>query len=253
MHSTSAETQGGHGRVSSASSSQNPVSQEASMRTTSSRHGRSGKNLSSPNSVQQTSGSQPPCNSNRLDKGKARASPNLQDSSENSPTRQGITTKPKSKRSGRRSRGGYKNSSKMPSMNQQTMRSSSTGSSRLARKGSSSQETSDPPTSQQRAQYREYRVEGVTSPLDVLEDRMLAILDFYREIRALVHHGIKAHQVATQGNVTTVAAQAILRETADSLRNGMRIGDQLVLLDRLDDLISRELRQQRTNRTAEIP
>jgi hypothetical protein len=83
-----------------------------------------------------------------------------------------------------------------------------------------------------------------------LEDKMLGILDFYREVRALVHHGIKAHRIAILGNVTTVAAQAILRETAEALRKGMTIGDQLVINDRLLDLTNRELRRQ--NRVVEI-
>jgi hypothetical protein len=41
-----------------------------------------------------------------------------------------------------------------------------------------------------------------------------------------------------------------LRETAEALRKGMTIGDQLVINDRLLDLTNRELRRQ--NRVVEI-
>ena len=86
--------------------------------------------------------------------------------------------------------------------------------------------------------------------VNTLKDRMLEILEFYHRVRALAHHKIKMHRITILGNVTTVAAQAILRETAEALRKGMTIGDQLVINDRLLDLTNRELRRQ--NRVVEI-
>ena len=72
---------------------------------------------------------------------------------------------------------------------------------------------------------------------------MLAILDFFREIRAIVTHSVRAHQIARAAGVTSVARLAILHETAESIHRGMTQEDQMVLIDRLADLGSRELRQ----------
>ena len=77
---------------------------------------------------------------------------------------------------------------------------------------------------------------------------MQAILDFFRKIKGIVTHSVKAHQIVTAAGVTSVARLAILRETAEAIRRGMTQEDQLVLIDRLADLGSRELRQ----RTAEM-